>query len=169
MHNKTFNIVLFLNETCKDAMNITEFIDSLTIQLSDLEDVGRVGYVEGISNIIIKNLRALDVHKRPVHCSDTKREVVYIKDDDKWEKENANKIKLRKVINKVASKNSKMLPEFTAMHPDCVKSSSKYSDQYNKIIVESMGGQGDNDYEKETKIVKNIAKDIIIDKTSEIN
>jgi hypothetical protein len=163
-HNKTFNLNVFLNETCKDAMNITDFVDSLQLQLSDLENVGKLGYVEGISNIIIKNLKAMEVHKRPVHCSDSKREVMYIKDEDKWEKENENKNKLRKVIKRVANKNSKMLPEFKEKHPDCGKSSSKFSDQYNKLIVESMGGSGDNDLEKEDKIIRKIAKEVVIDK-----
>jgi hypothetical protein len=162
-HNKTFNLNVFLNETCKDAMNITDFVDSLNLQLSDLENVGRLGYVEGISKIIIKSLQALDVHKRPVHCSDSKREVMYIKDEDKWEKENEHKNKLRKVIKKVANKNSRLLPEFKAKHPDCVKASSKYSDQYNKIIVESF----DTDQEKEDKIIKKIAKEVIIDKDAD--
>ena len=166
-NNKTFNLNIFLNETCKDAMNITDFVDSLKIQLSDLENVGKVGYIEGISNIIIKNLKALEVHKRPVHCSDSKREVMYIKNENKWEKENENKNKLRKVIKKVANKNSKLLPEFKAKHPDCIKSTSPYSDQYNKLIVESMGGSGDNDIEKENKIIKKIAKEVTIDKVIE--
>ena len=167
-HNKTFNLNVFLNETCKDAMNITDFVDSLKLQLSDLESVGKLGYVEGISNIIIKNLQALDIHKRPVHCSDSKREIMYIKDEDKWEKENDEKKKLRKVIKKIANKNSRLLPEFKAKYPDCIKSTSPYSDQYNKLIVESMGGSGDNDLEKEDKIIKKIAKNVIIDKTIEI-
>jgi hypothetical protein len=167
-NNKTFNLNVFLNETCKDAMNITDFVDSLKLQLSDLESVGRLGYVEGISNIIIKNLQALDVHKRPVHCSDSKREVMYIKDEDKWEKENDEKKKLRKVIKKIANKNSRLLPKFKEKYPDCIKSESKYSDQYNKLIVESMGGSGDNDLEKEDKIIKKIAKNVLIDKTIEI-
>ena len=77
-NNKTFNLQFFLNETCKDAMNITDFVDSLNLQLCDLEDVGKVGYVEGISNIIIKNLESLDETKRPVHCTDKKRETIYI-------------------------------------------------------------------------------------------
>jgi len=167
-HNKTFNLNVFLNETCKDAMNIMDFVDSLKLQLSDLESVGRLGYVEGISNIIVKNLQQLDVHKRPVHCSDSKREVMYIKDEDKWEKENEQKKKLRKVIKKIADKNARLLPEFKKEHPDCSKSVSKYSDQYNKLIVESMGGSGDNDQEKEDKIIRKIAKNVIIDKTIEI-
>ena len=167
-HNKTFNLNVFLNETCKDAMNIMDFVDSLKLQLSDLESVGRLGYVEGISNIIVKNLQQLDVHKRPVHCSDSKREVMYIKDENKWEKENEEKKRLRKVIKRVADKNARLLPEFKKEHPDCIKASSKFSDQYNKLIVESMGGSGDNDAEKEDKIIRKIAKNVIIDKTIEI-
>ena len=163
-HNKTFNLNVFLNETCKDAMNIMEFVDSLKLQLSDLESVGRLGYVEGISNIIVKNLKQLDVHKRPVHCSDSKREVMYIKDEDKWEKENEENKKLRKVIKKIADKNARLIPKFKEEHPDCVKSVSKFSDQYNKLIVESF----DNDAEKEDKIIKKIAKNVIIDKSLEI-
>jgi hypothetical protein len=167
-HNKTFNLNVFLNEQCKDAMNIMDFVDSLKLQLADLEAVGKLGYVEGISNIIVKNLKALDVHKRPVHCSDSKREVMYIKDEDKWEKENEEKNKLRKVIKKIANKNSRLLPQFKEKHPDCGKSDSLFSDQYNKLIVEAMGGSGDNDLEKEDKIIRKIAKEVTIDKTIEI-
>jgi hypothetical protein len=160
-NNKTFNLQFFLNETCKDAMNIMDFVDSLKIQLSDLENVGKLGFVDGISNIIVKNLQALDVSKRPVHCSDSKREVMYIKDEDKWEKENEEKKKMRKVIKHIAHKNSKMLPEFKAKYPDCIHSNSNKSDQYNKIIIESMGGFSD---ETENKIIKKIAKEVVIDK-----
>ena len=146
-------------------MNITDFVDSLKLQLSDLESVGRLGFVEGISNIIVKNLKEMDVHKRPVHCSDSKREVMYIKDEDKWEKENENKNKLRKVIKKVACKNQRLLPKFKEEHPDCGNYHSKFSDQYNKLVVESMGGSGDNDDEKEDKIIRKIAKEVVIDKS----
>ena len=163
-HNKSFNLNFFLNETCKDAMNIMDFVDSLKIQLSDLETVGKLGYVEGISKIIVRNLNSLDETKRPVHCTDTKREVMYVKDEDKWEKENENKQKMRKVIKHVTHKNSKLLKEFKAKYPGCEKSSSKYSDQYDKLIIEAMGGKGDNDVEKEDKIIRNIAKTVTIDK-----
>ena len=163
-HNKTFNLQFFLNETCKDAMNIMDFVDSLKLQLSDLENVGKIGFVEGISNIIVKNLNSLDETKRPVHCTDSKREVMYIKDEDKWEKENEEKQKLRKVIKHVVHKNSKMLNEFKQKYPNCDKSDSKYSDKYDNLVVEAMGGKGDNDLEKENKIIKNIAKQVIIDK-----
>jgi hypothetical protein len=163
-NNKAFNLNFFLNETCKDAMNIMDFVDSIKLQITDLEKVGELGYVEGISNIITKNLKKLDVTQRPVHCTDKKREIIYIKDEDKWEKEDEEKKKLRKVIRRVAFKNQRLLPEFKKEHPDCGKYNSKYSDQYNKIVVESMGGSGDNDEEKEGKIIKNISKNIIVDK-----
>jgi len=162
-HNKAFNLNFFLNETCKDAMNIMDFVDSIKLQLSDLEKVGEIGYVEGISNIIVKNLKELDINKRPVHCTDKKRETMYIKDENKWEKDE-EKLKLHKVVRKVACKNQNLIPTFKETHPDCGKYNSKFSDQYNKIIVESMGGTGDNDYEKEEKIIKNISKQVFIHK-----
>jgi hypothetical protein len=163
-HNKSFNLNLFLNETCKDAMNIMDFVDSIKLQLSDLENVAELGYVDGISNIIVKNLKALDITQRPVHCTDKKRETLYIKDENKWEKEDENKAKIHKVIKKVADKNMRLIPKFKEEHPDCGKSSSKFSDQYNKIIVESMGGPGDNDNEKEERIIKKITKEIVVEK-----
>ena len=163
-HNKTFNLNVFLNETCKDAMNIMEFVDSLKIELSDLENVGNVGYVNGISTIIVKNLNLLDETKRPVHCTDSKREVLYVKDQDKWEKENEDKSKMRKVIKHVTHKNTKLFKEFKIKYPGCEKSESKYSTKYDKLIVEAFGGKGDNDLEKEDKIIRNIAKTVTIDK-----
>ena len=163
-HNKTFNLQFFLNETCKDAMNIMDFVDSIKLQLSDLEKVGKIGYVEGITNIINENLKALDITQRPVHCTDKKREVLYVKDENKWEKENESKTKIRKAIKYIAHKNSKLIPLFKEMHPDCGKSISKYSDQFNKIVIEAMGGPGDNDIEKENKIIANISKNVILNK-----
>ena len=162
-HNKAFNLNFFLNETCKDAMNIMDFVDSIKLQLSDLEKVGELGYVEGISNIIVKNLNELDVSQRPVHCTDKKRETMYIKDENKWEKDEENS-KMKKAIKRVASKNQRLITKFKEEHPDCTKYHSRYSDQYNKIIVESMGGSGDNDLEKEEKIVRNISKNVVVEK-----
>jgi len=162
-HNKAFNLNFFLNETCKDAMNIMDFVDSIKLQLSDLERVGELGYIEGISNIIVKNLKELDVTQRPVHCTDQKRETMYIKDENKWEKDE-ERLKLHKVIRRVTCKNQNLIPKFKEIHPDCGKYHSKFSDQYNKIVVESMGGSGDNDFEKEEKIIKNISKQVFIDK-----
>jgi hypothetical protein len=163
-HNKTFNLQFFLNETCKDAMNISEFIDNIKLQLSDLENIGKLGYVEGISNIIIKNLRELDVEKRPVHCSDTKREIMYVKDDDKWEKEQEDKHKIKEVISSVVSKNLQLLPEFQKKYPQCMNSESKKSDEYNQIIMETMGGGIGCGEKNKEKIIRKIAKEVTIDK-----
>ena len=135
-NNKTFNLQFFLNETCKDAMNIMDFVNSIKLQLSDLENVGKIGYVEGISNIINSNLNALDVTLRPIHCTDKKREVLYIKDENKWEKENEDKTKIRKAIKHIAHKNSKLITKFKEQYPDCGKSISKHCDHYNKLIIE---------------------------------
>ena len=162
-NNKAFNLNFFLNETCKDAMNINEFVESIKIQLSDLERFGEVGYVENLSNIITTNLKALDVTERPVHCTDKKREVIYIKDDNKWEKEDDNNTRLRKAIKKIAAKNYKLLPEYREKYPGCQYADSKYSDKYNKMVVEAMCGNG-NEAEKEDKIIKNISKNVVIDK-----
>ncbi len=163
-HNKSFNLNFFLNETCKDAMNIMDFVDSLKLQLSDLENVGNLGYVDGISKIIVQNLKLLDETKRPVHCTDSKREIMYVKDENKWEKEDENKEKMRKVIKHVTHKNSKLLKDFKEKYPGCEKSESRFSNKYDKLIIEAMGGKGDNDAEKEDKIIKNIAKTVTIDK-----
>ena len=163
-NNKTFNLQVFLNETCKDAMNISDFIESVKLQVSDLENVGKVGYIEGISNIIIKNLQALEVEKRPVHCTDQKREVMYVKEDNIWEKEDEANKKLRKAIRTIAHKNICMLKAFREKYPDCEEYDSKKSSQYNKLVIEAMGGKGDNDYEKDTKIIKKIAKAVGIEK-----
>jgi hypothetical protein len=164
-NTNTFNLNVFLNEKCKDAMNITDFVDSIQLDLADLETVGKLGYVEGISNIIVKNLKALDVTERPIHCADKKREVIYIKDEDKWEKEDDDKKKLKRVIKKVAYKNEKLLPQYKQKYPDYNDSESARSDQFSKIIIEAMGGAGNNDAEKEQKILKKIAKEVVIDKT----
>ena len=163
-HNKTFNLQFFLNETCKDAMNISEFIDNIKLQLSDLENIGKLGYVEGISNIIIKNLKALDVEKRPVHCSDIKREIMYVKDKDTWEKESDEKQKIKSVISSVVSKNLKLLPEFQKKYPQCMNSESYKSDEYNQIIMETMGGVPGSGEKNKEKIIRKIAKEVTIDK-----
>jgi len=161
-HNKTFNLQFFLNETCKDAMNIMDFVDSIKLQLSDLEKVGELGYTQGISNIITTNLKALDVTQRPVHCTDKKRETMYVKDEDKWEKEDKNNTKLKKMIRHVENKNIKLLPSFREKYPEYKNSSSKMSDKYDKIVLEAMGGANGDD--KEEKIIHNISKSVVIDK-----
>ena len=162
-HNKTFNLQFFLNEQCKDAMNISDFIKSVSLSIQDLERVGTLGYVEGISSIIINELRNLDIHKRPMHCSDTKRETLYIKDEDKWEKEDHENKKIKNVIKSVEHKNIKMINEWTKEHSAYKASHDKDNDKYLNIVLEAAGGIGDYE-EKGNKIIKKIAKEVAIDK-----
>jgi hypothetical protein len=162
--NNTFNLQVFLNETCKDAMNISEFIDNISLQLADLENMGRLGYVDGVSNIIIKNLNALDVEKRPMHCTDKKREIVYVKDDDEWQKEEDDKKRIKNVISSVVSKNLQLLSEYENTYPECMNPESKKSDEYNKIIMETMGGLNNNREKNKEKIIRKIAKEVVIEK-----
>ena len=153
-HNKAFNLNFFLNETCKNAMNITDFVDSIKLQLSDLMEVGELGYVEGISKIIVKNLNNLDETIRPVHCTDKKRETMYVKDEGEWNKEDEKKTKLTKAVKKIADKNIRLLPQFREKYPEYKNSSSKTSDKYDKIVIEAMT----TDEDKNEKIIKNISK-----------
>ena len=162
-NNKTFNMQVFLNEKCKDAMNIMDFVNSMTLQLSDLEDVGEVGYVEGISKIITRKLNEMDVYKRPIHCSDYKREVMYVRDDDIWEKENSTYDKIRKAIKYITKKNCDLLNPWREKHPQCMNTSHRLNDVYVRIIGQAMGGKGEF-IENENKIIKKISKSVLIDK-----
>ena len=163
-HNNTFNLQLFLHEECKDAMNMSEFLESIKYQLADVISVGELGYVNGISKLIISNLNALEVTKRPVHCTDEKRETIYIKDAGVWAKDEDNN-KLRRLIKSVSNRNFKHTRLYKEKYPDCTRSDSKYSDIYNKMIIEATGGGSKcNDFESENKIMKKIVKVITIDK-----
>ncbi len=163
-HNKTFNLQVFLNETCKDAMNIMDFADSIKLQLTDLENVGEYGFVNGISKIIIKNLQEMDINLRPVHCSDLKREVAYVRENGKWEKDTPDNKLIKKAIKRVAHRNIRQIPEWKKLYPDCGLSDSNKSDQYNALTIEAMGGRGDDDDGKANKIVRKIMKNVVIDK-----
>ena len=159
-HNKAFNLNFFLNETCKNAMNINDFVDSIKLQLNDLMAVGELGYVEGISKIIVKNLNNLDETVRPVHCTDKKRETMYVKDEGQWAKEDDNKTRLKRAINRVANKNIRLLPQFREKYPEYKNSSSKISDVHDKLVIEVM----ETDDDKKEKIIKNISKATCISK-----
>ena len=163
-NNKTFNLQFFLNEECKDAMNIMEFVDSIKLDLNDLIHVGKVGYINGISNIIIQNLKALDIYKRPVHCTDLKRETIYIKNNNIWEKETENNDLTRKSIKYIAKKNCAVLFLFKEKYPDCIYAASKYSDWYTKLTSEAFGGVEPEIRISENKIIKKILKEITISK-----
>lgn len=153
-NNKAFNLNFFLNETCKNAMNISDFVDSIKLQLSDLMDVGELGYVDGISKIIVNNLNNLDETQRPIHCTDRKRETMYIKDGGEWNKEDERKTNIRKAINRIADKNIRLLPVFREKYPEYNNSSAKISDIHDKLVIEVM----ETDDDKKDKIIHNISK-----------
>jgi hypothetical protein len=164
-HNKTFNLQFFLNEECKDALNISEFVSSIKVELEDLEATGRLGYVEGVSRIMNKNLNELDVNKRPIHCSDIKREVLYIKNDDQWTKEEDNKPILKKAIKQVALENIRQISEWKKKYPDCTDSESRKNDTYLKIVSNSMSGLTTEEQIKNIdKIISKVAKEAVINK-----
>lgn len=169
-HNKTFNLQFFLNETCKDAMNIGDFVSSIKPQLADLEATGRLGYVEGISNIILNNLKTLQIHDRPIHCSDSKREILYIKDNNEWTREADDKPILTRAIKFIANENIKKISEWRAEHPDCTKAESKKNDMYLRIVSNSMSGITKEETNKNiSKIISNVAKQVVIDKLCKTN
>lgn len=165
-HNK-FNINVFLNETCKDAINLTDFVNQIQLSVSDLEETGKLGYAEGISKIFIKNLNDIDFSQRPIHCSDSKRDIFYIKDDNQWSKDNDSKDKLTNAIKIVANKNIKQIPEWQKANPDYMNPESKQNDKYMKMICEVMSGSTKEEQQKNyNKIIKNISKEVIIDKNN---
>jgi hypothetical protein len=164
-NNKSFNLNFFLNEQCKDALNINEFVDSIKMQLSDLEEFAHLGYADGVSNIFVKGINALEVHKRPIHCSDAKREVLYIKNNDEWIKETDDKPLIKSAIKRVAFKNIKQINEWVKENPTCKDTTTKKFDQYNKIVMNSMSGVTEEEQKDNIeKIVKNVTKAVTIDK-----
>jgi hypothetical protein len=164
-NNNQFNVNFFLNEQCKNAVNIIDFVNSLQVQIQDLEKTGKLGYVEGISSIFLKGLRQLNVYERPIHCTDLKRETLYVKDKDSWEKDDADKAKLRTAIKHIARKNLKTLPKWQEVNPDFSILDTKENNEYLKIALNSLGGQTEEEEEKFTdKIIRNVLKDVLIDK-----
>ena len=164
-HNKTFNLQLFLNETCKDALNINEFVSSIQLQLSDLETTGRIGYVEGISKIVIQKLNDMEQYQRPMHCSDIKREIMYIKDNDEWTKEDTYKPLLTRAIKIIANENIKKINEWKLKNPDCTDSDSKKNNMYLNIVSNAMSGSSQEETNKNIeKIISNVSKNVAIDK-----
>ena len=160
-NNNSFNLNIFLNEKCKDALNIQDFVDTIKLQLSDLEETGRLGYVEGLTNIVVRGLKELDVYKRPIHCSDIKRETMYIKDNNSWEKDDNEKKKLTKAIKHISIRNAKQVGEWTKLHKGYNDSYNKNSDKYLKIVSEANGGEP----EEINKIIRNISTEVKIDKS----
>ncbi len=167
--NNSFNLNVFLNETCKDAVNMVDFVNSLHVQLSDLEETGKLGYSNGMSRIFVNGLKDMDVHKRPIHCSDLKREVLYIKDDDVWEKDNEEKDMIKQAIRKIEQKNIQQIPIWIKAHPNCIKSHDRENTRYLTMVMQSTGGLNPEDETNVTKIISNIAKETVISKKCAID
>ena len=165
INNNKFNLNVFLNEHCKDALNITDFINSLQISFDDLENVGEHGFVDGISRILVKGLKQLDVYKRPIHCSDLKRETMHVKVNNVWGKEEESNPLLLHAIQRIADKNIKAIPDWKNAYPDCKFSDSKKSDQYLNIVRSSVGACDKvKDQENYHKIIRKLAKEVMVDK-----
>ena len=166
--NNTFNkfsLNIFLNEYCKDALNLEEFINSLQIQVSDLETTAKLGYVEGISKIFVRGLKELDLYKRPVHCSDIKREVLYVKEEDKWEKDDDENNKIKHAIQQLTRKNIKQIPLWVDENPCCKNLNSKKNDDYMKLVSNCMTGISEEEQQTNiNKIVSKVAKEVVIQK-----
>ena len=165
-NNNNFNLQFYLNDKCKDAISLVDFVDSLKVQLDDLEETAQLGYTEGVSRIIINGLNELEVCKRPIHCSDAKRETLYIKDQNEWTKEDPDKTHLSKAIKVVSKKNVQQIFEWQKKYPEYRDPDSKQSDRYMEMICNTMDASSKEEQNKNmNKIIKNITKEVIIDKT----
>ena len=163
--NNQFNLNFFLNETCKNAMNIQDFINSIKLTTQDFETTGRLGFVDGISRIFINELKGLEVERRPLHCTDVKRETVYVKDNDTWEKENLEKKKLKWAINSIAQLNLNQIQQWQQEYPECVENNTVANTRFNEMAMVALGGFGDEEETKfRDKIMKNVMREIILDK-----
>ena len=163
-NNKTFNMQVFLNEKCKDAMNIMDFVNSMTLNFSDLEELGELGYVEGISRQMVRKLSEMDMYKRPIHCSDLKRETMYVRDNNVWEKETDGYDNLRKAIKYITKKNGDLMIPWRNAHPQCMNLQHPLNDKYLGIMNQAMGGKGEF-AESESKIIRKISKCVTINKS----
>ena len=164
-NTNTFNLQFFLNDTCKGAMNMSEFVDTIAIQMSDLENFAHMDYADGVSKILLKNLNNLDTNERPIQCTDLKRETVYIKENNCWKKETDDKSNLKSAIKLIAFKNIKQINEWVKEHPGCRDPTTKQNVKYNKIVMNSMsGGTIQEQQDNIEKIVKNVTKAVTIDK-----
>ena len=164
-NNNKFNLNVFLNEKCKNAMNIMDFVKLIKIDFGDLEKVGKLGFVEGISQLMIKELKCIDIYKRPIHCCDLKREIIYVRDEDKWEKDSDDKIKIKSAIRNVAHKNVLMINKWNQKYPESSNIVSVKNDEFNNIVISSMGGTIQHETDQfHNKIIKNVAKEFTINK-----
>jgi hypothetical protein len=160
-NNNTFNMNMFLNEKCKDAMNMKDFVNSIQLNITDLENVGRLGYVEGMSNIFIDNLQKTDLYKRPVHCSDVKRETLYVKDNNQWQRDGPEHEKMTNAVLAVEQKNVALVSEWAKANPRCMNSNTRENETYFKLSKAATDGEKDGNIDK---VIRKVAKSVAIEK-----
>ena len=164
-HNQKFNLNFFLNEQCKDAINMSDFLEDMELNMEDLTETGRLGYVNGISRILVNKLRELDTYKRPLHCTDLKRETLYIKENDEWSRENDSKEALKGLVNKVANKNCKNIEQWRDEHPEYQIFDSPHNVEYMKLCNTVLGGLGEQENKQfRDKIVRSVIKEVLVNK-----
>tara|TARA_A200000159_G_C7302121_1_gene330627 strand:+ start:552 stop:1433 length:882 start_codon:yes stop_codon:yes gene_type:complete len=163
-NNQKFNLNFFLNTTCKDALNLSEFIEKMQVDFEDIENIGKNGYVLGMTDIILSRIKEMDITKRPLHCTDLKREIMYIKENDTWNKDTPNNNKLRKMINIVSAQNYGTIPLWRKKYPECQDFNNPKYEFSMSMMKNILGEVGEEQIKLDNKIIKNIAKHIIIEK-----
>lgn len=163
-NNQKFNLNFFLNTTCKDALNLSEFIEKMQVDFEDIENIGKNGYVLGMTDMILSRIKEMDITKRPLHCTDLKREIMYIKENDTWNKDTPNNNKLRKMINIVSAQNYGTIPLWRKKYPECQDFNNPKYEFSMSMMKNILGEVGEEQIKLDNKIIKNIAKHIIIEK-----
>jgi hypothetical protein len=163
-NNQRFNINVFLNDTCKDAMSITDFLRTIDVQNDELEYIGHHGYVNGMTKMIMDRLKNMDVTKRPIHCTDIKRETMYIKEDGGWCKDTEELSKLRKILSRISMNNYRSVPNWRNAHPECEIVASRTYDFCYKMMQALLGDVEDEQIRLDNKIIKTMAKDLFVNK-----
>jgi len=163
--NNKFNLNFFLNEQCKDAINMSEFLENMTLDLEDLTETGRLGYVNGISRILVNKLREMDTYKRPLHCTDLKRETLYIRDNDVWEKEENSNQKLKELVDRVANKNCKTMRQWTDIHPNYTEMDTPDNQEFMRLSDTILGGFGEEESKQfRSRIIRSVIKEVMVNK-----
>ena len=165
-NNQKFNLNFFLNDTCKDAMNITDFLRNFDIHIDELEYIGNHGYVNGMTKMIMDRLKGMDITKRPIHCTDIKRETMYIKDKDEWSKDTDELSKLRKILGRISMNNYRAVPEWKTAHPECEEMDSRDYNFCYKMMRVILGDVEDEQVKLDNKIIKTMAKELFVNKNS---
>jgi hypothetical protein len=165
-NNQQFNLNFFLNDTCKDAMNITDFLGNLDVHIDEIEYIGNHGYVNGMTKMIMERLKGMDITKRPIHCTDIKRETIYIKDKDEWSKDTDELTKVRKILNRITMNNYRTVPEWKNAHPDCEIVASRSYDFCYMMMQAVLGDVEDEQIKLDNKIIKTMAKTLYVNKNA---